>query len=100
MSLSAYAQHTVVVNPDGTHSIAIQTGVSTTIVNPDGTHSTVIENGNDITIANPKGRKIRQTLKSIGKKKSYKKHDRKQMETDHLIKNPFADTVQLTPPLF
>ena len=70
MSLSAYAQHTVVVNPDGTHSIAIQTGntitvvnhdgthstgiltgSSTTIVNPDGTHTTVIENGNDNTIA-------------------------------------------------
>ena len=37
----------------------------------------VIQNGNDISIANPKGRKIRQTLKSIGKKKSSKKHDRK-----------------------
>ena len=139
MSLSAYAQHTVVVNPDGTHSIAIQTGSSTTIVNPDGTHSTgiqtgntttivnpdgthstaihngniitivnpdgthstaihngniitivnpdgthttAIENGNDITIANPKGRSIRKTLKSIGKKKSSKKHDRKHTETD------------------
>ena len=101
MSLSAYAQHTVVVNPDGTHSVAIQTGntitvvnsdgthstgiltgASTTIVNPDGTHSTAIHNGNDITIANPKGRKTRQTLKSIGKKKSSKKHDRKHTETD------------------
>ena len=82
MSLSAYAQHTVVVNPDGTHSTGIQTGSSTTIVNPDGTHTTVIENGNDITIANPKGRKLRQTLKSIGKKKSSKKHDRKHTETD------------------
>ena len=68
MSLSAYAQHTVVVNPDGTHSVAIQTGGITTIVNPDGTHTTVIENGNDITIANPKGRKTRQTFKSTGKK--------------------------------
>ena len=68
MSLSAYAQHTVVVNPDGTHSVAIQTGSSTTIVNPDGTHTTVIENGDDITIANPKGRKTRQALKSTGKK--------------------------------
>jgi hypothetical protein len=45
-------------------------------------HTTVIENGSDITIANPKGRKIRQSLKSIGKKKSSKKHDRKQTETD------------------
>lgn len=138
MSLSAYAQHTVVVNPDGTHSVAIQTGNNITVVNPDGTHSTgiqtgntttvvnpdgthsvgiqtgniitivnpdgthttVIENGNDITIANPKGRKIRQILKSIGKKKSFKKHDREHTETDHLINNPIADTVQLTPPFF
>ena len=103
MSLSAYAQHTVVVNPDGTHSVAVQTGNTITVVNPDGTHSTgiqtgnittivnpdgthtsVIENGNDITIANPKGRKSRQTLKSIGKKKSSKKPDRKHTETDHL----------------
>lgn len=54
MSLSAYAQHTVVVNPDGTHSTGILTGSSTTIVNPDGTHTTVIENGNDNTIAQNK----------------------------------------------
>ena len=51
MSLSAYAQHTVLVNPDGTHSVAIQTGNNITVVNPDGTHSTVIGNGNDNTIA-------------------------------------------------
>lgn len=51
MSLSAYAQHTVLVNPDGTHSVAIQTGNNITVVNPDGTHTTVIENGNDNTIA-------------------------------------------------
>ena len=51
MSLSAYAQHTVVVNPDGTHSVAIQTGSNITVVNPDGTHTTVIENGNYNTIA-------------------------------------------------
>ena len=51
MSLSAYAQHTVVVNPDGTHSTGFLTGSSTTIVNPDGTHSTVIENGSNNTTA-------------------------------------------------
>lgn len=68
MSLSAYAQHTVVVNPDGTLSTDIQTGSITTIVNPNGTHTTVIENGDDITIANPKVRKTRQALKSTGKK--------------------------------
>lgn len=68
MSLSAFAQHTVVVNPDGTLSTDIQTGSITTIVNPNGTHTTVIENGDDITIANPKVRKTRQALKSTGKK--------------------------------
>ena len=55
MSLSAYAQHTVVVNPDGTHSIAIQTGNNITIVNPDGTHSTGIQTGSSTTIVNPDG---------------------------------------------
>jgi outer membrane lipoprotein-sorting protein len=55
MSLSAYAQHTVVVNPDGTHSTAIHNGNTTTIVNPDGTHSTAIHNGNSATIVNPDG---------------------------------------------
>ena len=55
MSLSAYAQHTVIVNPDGTHSVAIQTGSNITVVNPDGTHSTGIQTGNIITVVNPDG---------------------------------------------
>ncbi len=55
MSLSAYAQHTVVVNPDGTHSVAIQTGSNITVVNPNGTHSTGIQTGNNITVVNPDG---------------------------------------------
>ena len=55
MSLSAYAQHTVVVNPDGTHSVAIQTGSNITVVNPDGTHSTGLQTGNIITVVNPDG---------------------------------------------
>ena len=55
MSLSAYAQHTVVVNPDGTHSVAIQTGGNITVVNPDGTHSTGIQTGSSTTIVNPDG---------------------------------------------
>ena len=55
MSLSAYAQHTVVVNPDGTHSVAVQTGSNITVVNPDGTHSTGIQTGSNITVVNPDG---------------------------------------------
>ena len=55
MSLSAYAQHTVVVNPDGTHSVAIQTGNIITVVNSDGTHSTAIQTGNTITVVNSDG---------------------------------------------
>ena len=55
MSLSAYAQHTVIVNPDGTHSVAIQTGSNITVVNPDGTHSTGILTGSSTTIFNPDG---------------------------------------------
>ena len=55
VSLSAYAQHTVVVNPDGTHSIAINNGNTSTIVNPNGTHSTAIHNGNSTILVNPDG---------------------------------------------
>lgn len=55
VSLSAYAQHTVVVNPDGTHSVVINNGTTSTIVNSDGTHSTAIKNGNTTTIVNPDG---------------------------------------------
>ena len=55
MSLSAYAQHTVIVNPDGTHSVAIQTGSNLTVVNPDGSHSTGILTGSSTTIVNPNG---------------------------------------------
>ena len=55
MSLSAYAQHTVIVNPDGTHSVAIQTGSNITVVNPDGTHSTGLLTGSSTTIVNPDG---------------------------------------------
>ena len=55
VSYSAYAQHTVIVNPDGTHSIAINNGTTSTIINPDGTHSTAIKNGNTTTIVNPDG---------------------------------------------
>ena len=55
MSLSAYAQHTVLVNPDGTHSVAIQTGSNITVVNPDGTHSTGILTGSSTTNVNPDG---------------------------------------------
>ena len=55
VSLSAYAQHTVVVNPDGTHSVVINNGNTSTIVNPNGTHSTAIHNGNTTTIVNPDG---------------------------------------------
>ena len=52
---TAYCQHTVVVNPDGTHSVAIQTGNNITVVNPNGTHSTGIQTGNNITVVNPDG---------------------------------------------
>ncbi len=100
VGLSAYAQHTVVVNPDGTHTVVVNNGnVSTvvnpdathstvitngdltTIVNPDGTHSTAITNGNNTTVAHHKG--LWQAFKSIFKKKSSKNLDRNHTETDH-----------------
>ena len=68
VSLSAYAQHTVVVNPDGTHSVAIHNGNTTTIVNSDGTHTVIANNRNSATRTNLKWIK-RRPQKSKGKKK-------------------------------
>ena len=55
VSYSAYAQHTVIVNPDGTHSVVINNGTTSTIVNSNGTLSIAINNGNTSTIVNPYG---------------------------------------------
>ena len=74
VSYSAYAQHTVIVNPDGSHSVAIHSGNSTTIVNPDGTHTVVINNGNSAAKDNPKWKKW-WTRKSKTKKKGSSVND-------------------------
>lgn len=60
---------TVVVNPDGTHSIVIDNGSTKTIVNPNGTHSTVI-------VSSPKNGqfKIRQIINFKQSKQSYEKN--------------------------
>nr|MBI1229109.1 hypothetical protein [Cytophagales bacterium] len=54
----------VVVNPDGTHSVVIDNGSTKTIVNPNGTHSTIIGSGTTRTIVNPNG--THSTLISSG----------------------------------
>ena len=59
---------TVIVNPDGTHSIVIDNGSTKTIVNPNETHSTVIENGSTKTIVNPNENK-QEINKSISSDK-------------------------------
>lgn len=47
--------HKVIVNPDGTHSVAVNPGSNNILVNPDGTHSQIIGNGNSKIIVNPNG---------------------------------------------
>lgn len=47
--------HKVIVNPNGTHSVAVSSGTSNIVVNPDGTHSQIIGNGNSKIIVNPNG---------------------------------------------
>lgn len=54
ISIGLNAQ-TIIVNPDGTHSILIDNGSIKTLVNPNGTHSTIIDNGSTKTIVNPNG---------------------------------------------
>lgn len=45
--------HKIIVNPDGTHSLAVSPGTGNILVNPDGTHSKVIGEGNSKIIVNP-----------------------------------------------
>ena len=47
---------TIVVNPDGTHSVILNAeSAIATQVNPDGTHTTIFNHGNMKTIVNPDG---------------------------------------------
>lgn len=45
--------HKVIVNPNGTHSVAVSSGISNIIVNPDGTHSQIMGEGTSKIIVNP-----------------------------------------------
>tara|TARA_R110002020_G_scaffold436722_1_gene646871 strand:+ start:6504 stop:6887 length:384 start_codon:yes stop_codon:yes gene_type:complete len=47
--------HKVIVNPDGTHSVAVGLGTSNILINPNGTHSQIIGNRNSKIIVNPNG---------------------------------------------
>lgn len=46
---------TVFVNSDGTHSVGIDHGSTTTVINPDGIHSVGINHGDVIIAVNPDG---------------------------------------------
>ena len=46
----------IVINPNGTHSVVFNNGPTSIMVNPDGTHSTILRNGNTGTIIHPNGR--------------------------------------------
>jgi len=71
---------TVIVNPDGTHTIVIDNGPTKTIVNPDGTHSIVIDNGSTKTIINPNGTHStvidNDSTKTIDKRQKKKRNNR------------------------
>lgn len=45
----------VVINPNGTHSIVFNNGSTSIMVNPDGTHSTILRHGNTGTLIHPNG---------------------------------------------
>ena len=51
-TLQIFAQ-SIVVNPDGTHSHGIDSGLSTLIINSDGTHSVGINHGPGTIVHNP-----------------------------------------------
>jgi len=45
----------IVVNPNGTHSVLFNNGSTSIMVNPDGTHSTILKHGNTGTVVHPNG---------------------------------------------
>ena len=45
----------IVINPNGTHSVVFNNGSTSIMVNPDGTHSTIVRNGNTGTVIHPNG---------------------------------------------
>ena len=45
----------VVINPNGTHSVVFNNGSTSIMVNPDGTHSTILRHGNTGTVIHPNG---------------------------------------------
>ncbi len=47
--------HKVIVNPNGTHSVAVSSGTGNILVNPDGTHTQIMGEGNSKIIVNPNG---------------------------------------------
>jgi hypothetical protein len=50
------AGQTILVNPDGTHSVILNAGSSMPLmVNPDGTHTVIFNNGSTQTWVNPNG---------------------------------------------
>lgn len=51
----AQAQVSVIVNPDGTHSVLHQNGNTGVVVNPDGSHSVLHQNGSTAVLVNPNG---------------------------------------------
>ena len=67
LSSGLYAQ-SVIVNPDGTHSVVIDHGVHKVIVNPDGTHSVAVGLGTSNILINPNG----THSQIIGKKEEVK----------------------------
>ena len=50
-----HGDNQVIVNPNGTHAVIMGSGTSKIMVNPDGTHSLIIGDGNSKIIVNPSG---------------------------------------------
>jgi len=54
LSSGLYAQ-TVIVNPDGTHSVVHDLGDTKVVVNPNGTHSVILGSDTNKIMINPNG---------------------------------------------
>lgn len=54
----------IIVNPDGTHSLVFNNGSTSTVVKPDGSFATIFNNGSTSTLIDPDG--THSTFSNIG----------------------------------
>ena len=58
---ASHGAHSVVINPDGTHSIGVKHGLHTIVIKPEGTHSVGVQHGIHTINVDPASGKLMHT---------------------------------------